>query len=578
MEQRVVTLLPEVQFAQAPGAAFTIAKDGSRAYLLFRFPNDVQPSQIVSARLRLTRITEVTSASKDPGIEVYGTSESTTANWNGWEANKTTCLPKRTTCLAVLPPRNGVDGTVEQADLTEFLQRRTAPGRGIALLLAPQATYHLGREYYPSRPADKGEDSGKQPRLIVTYTVPAQRTAAAREVSDGWPNARSSVPLLFLAPLPGAFVSGPPADDAAALESVLRPASPPAIPSNIEKQVLGPEGNSYIVGGGNLYAVNHAGRMLWLRKVGASADWRMTLSPNGWYLYAVGTIDRTPLFYAINTATGEIRNPLPKPPKSVQDLQGSPITITSFHNPVVAYNTEGADYVFLSANSDEKASLVFVKNRIEQNDPTAAPNLDPPQYIRGAGSQLGQPIITTGSDSSMKEKKLYVVMKTAAATAAVASLDFPFKDPASLTAGADFGPASSGLWRKENPVIDGDGNIIFYDNRKLVVLAAKDRKSVVPIPFDASANLQLAFGSSGRLYTRDEAGKLLLAIPSFPAAESLVLSPVDAEITGRVAGKTLVVKAAGNIFLVPGFAVDLKAGLECRVGVAQAELKPEVKQ
>jgi hypothetical protein len=559
-EERVMTLLPDAQFSKVANELAFGKKPEDFAYLLFRLPIDLRSSDILGAKLRLTQTRQVLSCVRSQSIKVFRSSELTSATWEQWKPGDDEVRAKLSDNCS------GDKSIVDDADLKDLLTSGTGTStKSIALVLQAASSFAAERYYYPSDPQATSENILDQPRLIIRYSVPEQRTPAARELSDGWANSRSSTPFVFDS-LPASFVAGTATDEAEALKPIFTPAGPTQ-----SKEIRGPEGNLYTMTGSTLYGASTAHRLLWQYTIGASENWRMTLSPTGRYLYAIGIFENERRFWAINTATG-IRQQLPI--NQAVDLSGKGFVIEQFHSPVVAYHPEGADYVFVSANSNDAASLFLVRNSMDKRDPTAAPNLDGPHYIKGIGYQIAQPIISEGTTSSLQGKSLYVAVQTENGKAAIESRDVSADEGTALVMGPKFSvTANNDLWRHENPVLDGKDNLIFYDSNQIFLLPAKDRSKVLALDFRSSANLQLLFGPSGWLYSRNDQGQIVPIVPSYDASSvNEVRSPVDAQLTGLVERKTLNVKASGSIFLAPGFTVDA-AGLECSAGVEQSKLQ-----
>jgi hypothetical protein len=93
---------------------------------------------------------------------------------------------------------------------------------------------------------------------------------------------------------------------------------------------------------------------------------RITLSPDGHYLYALGRFEDAKTkktksgFIAINAQTGKDVELLPEKvnsSESATEQSDFPGDLTRFSNPVAAVGLRGVEYVFITGNSDSKRTL-----------------------------------------------------------------------------------------------------------------------------------------------------------------------------------------------------------------------------
>ncbi len=179
----------------------------------------------------------------------------------------------------------------------------------------------------------------------------------------------------------------------------------------------GPDGTLYIVSKG-IFALNPdfapldaAGhpRKLWWITLGnaASADARITLSPDGRFLYVLALLSDESKFLVINTQTGkdvDLIHEVPDPK--------FPTNLLTLYNPVVARHEDGADYVFIAGNLGTKGVLWGVKNKaVMTRDGDYQAKLTE-EWMDETDGKIGQPILDSIPEkpADLSAKKLYFLI------------------------------------------------------------------------------------------------------------------------------------------------------------------------
>ena len=543
------------------------------------------------------------------------------------------------------------------------LVRSEANKRYIALLLsAPPGDSQSGRNYYPkTKTGDKSNDASKQPRLILTYTVPRLSTSR-RPVSqsDGWAAMRSprnfmpspNIPaqdsyramqvvdgtnissytaaiyrglayvvrkyptqanlfewrldaqeplgrIVWSKPLPSALkeTARVVVNDSGRLTIVSgarfivyqlnqpNPREEPASPlkdemvkvSDVTPAALlpAPDGSLYVIGYTDLYALNPDFEMLWKTGIGTSANARMTLSPDGQFVYATGLLpEQGPSFLAINAQTG-------KAPPSMSFENA----INKFHVPVVIKHPDGADYIYIAANSGDNGVLRTVKNVPNEQPGDSIAELTKIYEEPGLFSQPAPDSAVLHKNDDLSKKKLYVLWKEkndapvrlVSVNGRTGKIDEKTEITDSKNKNAAFAN-DSWLWNGGNLAMDAGDNVFFWENGTLYGYQTKPSASKLfawkqPEGSNLPQNLELLFGAEGTLFAqhcendecRATAGVFAL-IPtySWPTAAASISSPTNLRVDGTAtSGKTWTLDAPGSLFLGNGFTV--KQGAELTV-------------
>jgi len=667
VETRIVTLLPEssasMKIDEAPKEnpntlsvydTFAGNKKKIISYLQFSAENLPDDATITGATLRLVRkekqpkpltlVINVASIPRDnwsENIERYNDKKnnfikmrirSVGKKGNRVDTNEHWHMRDKDVVMVI-------DGDTPQPG---FLRKTKDGKKYIALLLLPGQS-GSGRLYYPSKSEDFSAEASKQPRLIITYTVPKTTISPSPDSqSDGRQSIRSPRAFILKENIPPQdnyralevvdhqSFSYTPAiyggmvyvvrnyasklnnetetylDAQAPLDSIVWSVKLPKLPVTArvvvnnsgrltivsKKRIIvyqlntaepgkahaaalrnetlevfqspmflvsGPDGSLYVIDGGDIYALNPDLRLLWRMSMGKTESARMTLSPDGRFVYATGIWvdgnDKKCGLLAINAQTG----------KSSARLD-FPAEITSFHAPVIVKHPDGADYIWIAANSTDSGVLRCIKNKPsgKEGDKVAKPTT-----LWEKKGFFSQPILdATTPEKDLSNKTLYVVSEAADKNEGAKLFAI-----SALTTGNSVSQSekpipdtkASYLWGAGNLVMDKIGNVIFWENGTLYcydpaknqVFAAKPE---VTTKTGLEEELQLLFGSDGALYANNSStGALYALIPLYrlPAKQesvSTIYSPTHLWVDGTAGqGKEWVLKAGGSVLLGNGF-------------------------
>jgi hypothetical protein len=350
--------------------------------------------------------------------------------------------------------------------------------------------------------------------------------------------------------------------------------------------IPGPDGTLYIVKQ-TIFALNpevEAGKLengkvvnhleeLWDVGIQEPNSARITLSPDGRYLYALGRFEDAKTkktkseFIAINAQTGKDVALLPKKVNSSEsaiEQSDFPGDLTRFSNPVAAVGLRGSEYIFITGNTDSKTTLWGVK----RNKPAVQ---DGPAQLTAAwnypleNSIIGQPILGP-SDSG---KRLYFLQKGRPGKPKLTAVTV---DGEEVTGARETAELPAEISTEGNPVTDSAGDVLFWANNTLYGFSA-DRKRVLTATPEVRYTPQLLFGPGGTLYAvygpADGAKTVSALIPAFTlsgAHPDTITSPTHMQVTGVAAkGADWKLKACGSVILGAGFEVQSGAALEVKV-------------
>jgi len=323
----------------------------------------------------------------------------------------------------------------------------------------------------------------------------------------------------------------------------------------------GADGGLYVIDDTDLYALNPDLQMLWRTGVGTSASARMTLGPDGQYLYATVFLpdgnNRTPGLMAINAQSGKAPRLLIFPPET-----------KTFHNPVVIKASDGqADYIYIAANSQNSGVLRTVRNQptVSSGDRIAAIG-----HVKNETGLFSQPA-PDGTADNLLSKKLYVVWKEnqsgPARLVTVNAYTGTIENGA--TAPEIKVAETSELWSGGNLVMDTKGNIFFWENGIFYGYGGAHQlfaRNLAGLP----SGVELLFGSDGTLYLQDsKIGSLSALIPSYQlpnAQSSNISSPTHLRVEGTV-DKDTRLSARENISVGAEFKVKQGTTLTVKTNV-----------
>jgi hypothetical protein len=352
--------------------------------------------------------------------------------------------------------------------------------------------------------------------------------------------------------------------------------------------VPGPDGTLYIVDKG-IFALNpEVGELdkngkvvhpeeLWRVAISDEVSARITLSPDGQFLYALAKFaGKKSEFVAINAQTG--KDVTLRPDKAGKAF---PDDLNSFRNPVVARGLKGVDFVYITGNSGSGATLWAVRNDpVTQSGDFLARLTAVWKYPLEQKTVVGQPILdptVPALSEGLTKKKLYFVQGLSGGSGTpqltvVSAID------GTKVAETPEPAAPAGKWSTEaNPVADSGGNVMFWANNHLYGFTAGGKSL-----FSASVkspSSHLSFGPGGTLYaaepTADTGSTVVALIPSFQqndAGPANVYSPTQLYMTGDPARKVVkswVLGARGNVVLGENFSVKMGESLTVRVNASQ---------
>lgn len=324
------------------------------------------------------------------------------------------------------------------------------------------------------------------------------------------------------------------------------------------------DGGLYVIDDTDLYALNPGLQMLWRMGVGTSASVRMTLSPDGQYLYATVFLpdgnNKTPGLLAINAQSGKT------PP-----LLSFPSETKTFHNPVVIKTSDGkADYVYVAANSQNSGVLRTVRNQptIVGGDRIASISL-----VKNELGLFSQPAPDGKAAGDLLSKKLYVVWKeNQSSPARLVSINALMGTIESGQTAPQITVAeTSELWSGGNLAMDTKGNVFFWENGIFYGYGGATQlfaRNLAGLP----SSVELLFGSDGTLYLQDsKIGSLSALIPSYQlpnAQSSNISSPTHLRVEGTV-DKDTKLSAGGNVTVGAEFRVKQGATLSVKTNVPQ---------
>ena len=325
------------------------------------------------------------------------------------------------------------------------------------------------------------------------------------------------------------------------------------------------DGGLYVIDDTDLYALNPDLQMLWRTGVGTSEFARMTLSPDGQYLYATVFLpdgnNKKPGLLAINAQSGKA------PP-----LFDFPSETKTFHNPVVIKHPDGnTDYIYIAANS-QNGVLRTVKNTPTLASGDRIASLSQVKEETGLFSQPAPDATAPPSGGDLSTKKLYVVRREDQTTARLIPLNAQTGALETNSASPAFvvGEASE-LWSGGNLAMDKKGNIFFWENGKFYGYTAGSTQLFARNLDGLPSSAQLLFGSDGTLYLQDsKIGTLSALIPSYqlPNAQSINFSsPTHLRVEGTVDKEKTTLSAGGNVTLGGEFKVKQGATLTVKTNV-----------
>ena len=323
----------------------------------------------------------------------------------------------------------------------------------------------------------------------------------------------------------------------------------------------GADGGLYVIDDTDLYALNPDLQMLWRTGVGTSASARMTLGPDGQYLYATVFLpDGNKGLLAINAQSGQ-----------APSLHTFDPATKVFHNPVVIKHPgSDGEYIYIAANSQNSGVLRTLRN---QPTLTSGDRIASISHVKNETGLFSQPApdATTGSD--LLSKKLYVVWReNQTGQGRLASVNaFTGAIENGQTAPQITVTATSELWSGGNLAMDAKGNVFFWENGTFYGYGGATRLFARTLAGLPSA-VELLFGSDGTLYLQDsKIGSLSALVPSYqlPNAQGAnISSPTHLRVEGTV-DKDTKLTAAENIAVGAEFKVKQGTTLTVKTNVPQ---------
>jgi hypothetical protein len=343
--------------------------------------------------------------------------------------------------------------------------------------------------------------------------------------------------------------------------------------------VEGLDGTLYIVSKG-IFALNpdfapldsadHP-RKLWWITLGnaASADARITLSPDGQFLYALALLSDESKFLVINAQTGkdvDLIHEVPDPK--------FPTKLLTLYHPVVARHEDGADYVFIAGNLGTGGVLWGVKNKpILTRGGDYQAKLTK-VWMNETDGKIGQPILDPIPDrpADLSAKKLYFLISRTDTSEfrAVGALNGKTVNAWSGTGGIDIRgtPFAANNSIDGNPVVDSAGNVMFWADDTFYGFSAEPRLLFNP-KLPELGKPQLLFGPGGTLYAASGATvSALIPLFNLDTVGSIrkIESPTNLQVTGTAtAGAPWELEARGSVIHGNGFQVQKGATLSVKV-------------
>jgi hypothetical protein len=326
-----------------------------------------------------------------------------------------------------------------------------------------------------------------------------------------------------------------------------------------------PDGSLYVIDDTDLYALNPDLKMLWRTGIGTSKDARMTLGPDGQFIYATGLLpdgsNKKPTLLAINAQTGKTTG---------MDL---PSETKAFQRPVVIKHPDGADYIYVAANSQNSGVLWTLINVPTEVVGDRIARLSRVMEERGLFSQPAADSAAPPQKGDLASKKLYVVwqekqsgpVRLVSINGQSGAIEKRDTELQLAVAGA------SELWSGGNLAMDASGNVFFVEQRTLYGYRSGVKLEFASLVDGLPEKLELLFGSEGTLYAQNsQNGALTALIPSYhlPGTVSSISSPTHLRVDGTAGeNKEWVLSAPGSVILGNGFTVQKDATLTARGSV-----------
>jgi hypothetical protein len=360
-------------------------------------------------------------------------------------------------------------------------------------------------------------------------------------------------------------------------QTIPEPRTRKDVPSGeVKAAVEGPDGTLYIASEG-LFALNpdlapldDAGhpRKLWWTSFGnaASSDARITLSPDGRFVYVLAMFSGDSKFLAINSQTGKDVDLIYEVPDPK-----FPAKLFTLYNPLVARHEDGADYVFIAGNLGTQGVLWGVKNKpamTQDGDYTAKLTK---VWMDETNGKIGQPILDPKADgpADLSAKKLYFLASgtNKSELRAIGCLTCT-----KVTELGKVDAAQTSIAYDGTPVVDSAGNVMFWANDTFYGFTGEPKLLFDPKLPDLG-NPQLLFGPGGTLYAASRATVSAL-IPSFNLDTvgniRKINSPTNLQVTGTATGGApWELEARGGVILGNGFRVQSGATLSVTVNKSQ---------
>ena len=326
-----------------------------------------------------------------------------------------------------------------------------------------------------------------------------------------------------------------------------------------------PDGSLYVIDDTDLYALNPDLKMLWRTGIGTSKDARMTLGPDGQFIYATGLLpdgnNKKPNLLAINAQTGKTTG------------MDFPSETKAFQRPVVIKHPDGADYIYVAANSQNSGVLWTVINVPTEVVGDRIARLSRVMEERGLFSQPAADSAAPPQKGDLASKKLYVVWQEKQ-SGPVRLVSINGQSGAIEKSDTELQLAVAGaseLWSGGNLAMDASGNVFFVEQRTLYGYRSGVKLEFASLIDGLPEKLELLFGSEGTLYAQNsQNGALTALIPSYhlPGTVSSISSPTHLRVDGTAGeNKEWVLSAPGSVILGNGFTVQKDATLTARGSV-----------